>query len=962
MKKILLILALLMPMIALGQSREYNQLYGKAQELFDAEKYEEAIECLKKCDAIDQKQLEPSHQAEYDIAMCRRALSDQLYSQGKYNEAIEYETLAATTLKKLLGEEHPDYATSLNDLAGYNSYIGNYTEAIRLGTIAMEIWKKALGEEHPDYATSLSNLAGYNSIIGNYTEAIRLGTIAMEISKKVLGEEDPDYATVLSDLAMFNCYIGNYTEAIRLGTIALEIRKKVLGEEDPDYATSLSNLAMFNYDIGNYTEAIRLETIAMEIRKKVLGEEHPDYATSLNNLAACNGKIGNYTEAIRLETITMEIRKEVLGEEHPNYATSLSNLATCNYYIGNYTEAIRLGTIAMEIRKKVLGEEHPAYAFSLDNLAMFNSDIGNYTEAIRLGTIAMEIRKKVLGEEHPAYATSLYRLAEYFFYTNNYDESVKFIKQYYECSSTFILKSFSSMTNQERSNYWNMYSAFYSNNLTEVAYALSVEPSYYGGSTYADVTTLAYNGQVLSKGLLLNAEIEIQKIIEQSGDIPLSNLYYKLKQDRTTLDNLYQISPDKRPMDADSLQKVIDNEERLLVESSKELGDYTKNLSIKWTDIQKNLKNNDIAIEFANFTDSTDQTIYTALVIKKGMVSPELVKLDFVGSDTADYSSPTLYNRIWKPLDKYLQGVQNVYFSPAGKFHTIGIEYLPNNSGEIFAKQYNAYRLSSTRELALQHETNPNKKASVYGGIVYNFDESDWQNVAEENAERAGEALTFLKGAKVESEEITDILKNGSFDVEYGTDKAATEESFKKLSGSGIKILHVATHGFYEPENKENSFANMLSFGDEHSQEDRSLSRSGLFFAGANTFLNPEQRQFIPEGVDDGILTAKEISRLDFKGLDLVVLSACETGLGEVTGEGVFGLQRGFKKAGAQTIIMTLWNVNDKPAKEFMTEFYRNLMAGKTKREAFISAQDKNRLKYFDPKMWAGFIMVDGEE
>ena len=581
-----------------------------------------------------------------------------------------------------------------------------------------------------------------------------------------------------------------------------------------------------------------------------------------------------------------------------------------------------------------------------------------------LFVLALLMPLMVLGQNREF--SQLYEKAEELFEAGKYEEAIEYLKKCdaidreqlepshqaeYDIAicrralaiqlNTFILKYFSSITNQERTNYWNKYSYFFNNELPKVAYMLSIEPSYYGGSTYADVSAMAYNGQLLSKGLLLNAELEIQSLIEQQGNEQLKDMYYKIKQNRIMLDNLYQLTPSERTMDADSLQKVIDNEERLLVESSKELGDYTKNLSIKWTDIQKNLKNNDIAIEFANFTDSTDQTIYTALVIKKGMESPELVKLDFVGSDTVDYSSPTLYNKIWKPLDKYLQGVQNLYFAPSGKFHTIGIEYLPNGNGEIFAKQYNAYRLSSTRELTLNHTVNPAKKASVYGGIIYNFDEEDWQNVAEENAERAGEALTFLKGAKVESEEITGILKNGSFDVEYGTDKAATEESFKKLSGSGIKIFHVATHGFYEPESKKNSFANMLSFGDEHLQEDRSMSRSGLFFAGANTFLSPEQRQFIPDGVDDGILTAKEISRLDFKGLDLVVLSACETGLGEVTGEGVFGLQRGFKKAGAQTIIMSLWKVNDKPAKEFMTEFYRNLMAGKSKREAFIAAQDK---------------------
>ena len=532
-------------------------------------------------------------------------------------------------------------------------------------------------------------------------------------------------------------------------------------------------------------------------------------------------------------------------------------------------------------------------------------------------------------------------------------ESTELYQQTYDRLEALVLKTFAYMTNKERSDFWNKYSTFFNVHQPLVAYH---QPN-------DTLKSLAFNGQLLSKGLLLNAELEIQNLIEQQGNEQLKEMYYTLRQDRQKLDELYQLAPDERHMDADSLQKVIDNEERLLVESSKELGDYTQNLSIKWNDVQKSLKDNDIAIEFANFTDTTKQDVYIALILKKGMTSPELVKLDFADTDNTDYSSPTLYNKIWKPLDNYLQGVQNVYFSPAGKFHTIGIEYLPNENNGIFAKQYNAYRLSSTRELALNHTVNPAKKASVYGGIIYNFDESDWQNVAvEEDAERAGESLTFLKGAKVEAEEITSILEDGSFDVQQGTDKTATEESFKKLSGSGIKILHIATHGFYEPENKKESFADLLSAGDKDSHEDRSLSRSGLFLAGANTALNSEQRQFIPDGVDDGILTAKDISRMDFKGLDLVVLSACQTGLGEVTSEGVFGLQRGFKKAGAHTIIMSLWDVYDMATQHLMTEFFQNLANGKSKREAFVLAQEKVRQKYPDPEEWAAFIMVDGIE
>jgi CHAT domain-containing protein len=193
------------------------------------------------------------------------------------------------------------------------------------------------------------------------------------------------------------------------------------------------------------------------------------------------------------------------------------------------------------------------------------------------------------------------------------------------------------------------------------------------------------------------------------------------------------------------------------------------------------------------------------------------------------------------------------------------------------------------------------------------------------------------------------------------SDASATEESFKMLSGSGIQILHIGTHGFYESEgDMENAGYKFYTAASQQTDEDKALSCSGLLFAGANSALNPKRVNEIPEGADDGILTAKEISRLDFSGLDLVVLSARQTGLGEVTGEGVFGLQRGFKKAGAQTIVMSLWKVADEPTQLLMIEFFKNLTAGQSKRAAFLAAQQTVRAKYPNPLYWAAFVMVDG--
>ena len=910
MKCWLIFLLLLLPHLAAPQSKKSNLLFQKGSELFDSAKYDEALPYFIKSDSLDKKKLKPSapnyHRAELQVANCLAKI------------AFQYDRK--------------------ND----------YPEAIRLQTMAVEIFKKVLGAQNRDYAKSLHHLAWFYDDIGNYHEAIRLQTIAVQIQKNYLGEYNQDHASSLNNLAIYYGRIGNYAEAIGAVTQAKEIFKKTAGENSPSYASALSNLAGYYREIGNYAEAIRIGTLAMEIRKSVLGEKHASYAISLNNLAGYYNETGNNSEAIRLGNIALQIRRDAIGEDHPDYAKSLSRLA--GYYddSGNHAEAIRLGTLAMEKRKKILGEQHPYYAMSLSNLAGYYFKIFDYTEAISLATTASQLRRNILGDDHPWYAESLKQLATFHLVISNYDKAAQYYRQAYTRINAFILKNFASMTSKERANFWKKHSDFFGSELTYAAYK---HPD-------TTLTAIAYDSQVFSKGLLLNAELEIQNLISQSGDTAFENRYYKIKQDRAILDGLYQTAVSKRFIDADSLAKVIDREERLLVESSKALGNYTQKLSISWHDVQKHLKNNDLAIEFAAVKDtSAKQIVYVALVLKNGMKSPEIVKLfniyDFFDIEPKEYYTATkLYDLVWKPLEPYLQDVKTVYFSPAGWLHTIGIEYLRDGDGNIFAEKYDTYRLSSTRELAMSRTINPSRKATTYGGIKYELSEQP-------DTVRGG--MSYLASTKLESASIATLLRSANYNVTALSDTAATEESFKKLSGTDIKILHIGTHGFYESEdNMENVGYQFYASASQQTNEDRSLSRSGLLFAGANSALDPKRMGKIPDGADDGVLTAKEISRLDFQGLDLVVLSACQTGLGEITGEGVFGLQRGFKKAGAQTIVMSLWKVADESTQLLMVEFFKNLTAGQSKRAAFLAAQKTVREKYPNPLHWAAFVMVDG--
>jgi CHAT domain-containing protein len=272
------------------------------------------------------------------------------------------------------------------------------------------------------------------------------------------------------------------------------------------------------------------------------------------------------------------------------------------------------------------------------------------------------------------------------------------------------------------------------------------------------------------------------------------------------------------------------------------------------------------------------------------------------------------------------------------------------------------YRLSSTRELTNEVKCSDTKKCVIYGGIQYDVDnrgngKEDEETAAEvRNDGNLKSGIAYLPQTLVEMENVSKILC-AKYELTGFSGSNATEESFKQLSGTFAIIIHVATHGFYVPKFRKSAITKIIK-NPFNSLEDQSLSCSGIMMAGANNTL---AKEFLPG--DDGILSAKEISRLNLSGIDLVVLSACETGLGDISDEGVFGLQRGFKKAGVNSIMMSLWEVDDEATQVLMSAFYKNLVEGQSKREAFVNAQQYLRItqdkKFDNPRFWAAFIMLD---
>ena len=923
-----------------------------------------------------------------DYALSLSKLGNYYCDLGDYKKAVEFGTMAMNLRKQSLGEEHPDYALSLNNLAGYYSNLGDYRKAVEFGTQAMNICKQTLEENHPGYATSLSNLASYYCDLGEYNKAIEIGTMAMNLCKHTLGEKHLDYALSLSNLAGYYSNLGEYNKAVELGTQALNIRKQALGEKHPDYASSLNNLANYYYSLGDYNKAVELGTQALNIRKQTLGEKHPDYASSLGCLADYYSRLGNYNKAIELGRQALNIRKQTLGEKHPNYASSLGCLADYYSRLGNYNKAIELGRQALNIRKQTLGEKHPNYATSLNNLANYYSGLGDYNKAVELGTMAMNIYKETLGEKHPDYASSLSNLASYNYQCHNYQEAYRLLSKSIRIQKHIVLSMFKEATSRTRQTFWNKNNAEFDFFLS---FCLKAHNQDYNGELY-DYSAL------FTKGLLLNAETNARDVILESGDTAIVKQFDALQSVRIMLNKQYEKPIAERTLNCDSLGNVAELMERELIKSSKAYGDFTRSLTITWKDVQNELADGDVAIEFIStpFLDN-DSVMYIALALKKGYPEPKLIPL-FEEKTLKELSNDNpndaqqLFHLVWNPLLSELEGTRNVYFSPSGALYNIGIENLPISAAERMSDRYNMYRLSSTRLLALHPHSTSERKTALFGGLDYEMSPQDVASNNLKNAyhsefiaqnrdasadfmERGGfGALPFsLKEVKSASK----LLEANGYECHLFEGKDGTEEAFKSLSGKKVKVVHLSTHGAFVPKKeakntKQKNNFRFIQFDDaapQAQEEDQSLTRSFLVMAGGNMLKNYDS---IPEGIDDGILTAQEIAHTDLRGCDLVVLSACETALGDITNEGVMGLQRGFKKAGANTILMSLWKVDDQASSLLLTKFYENLLSKKMpKIDALKKAQDyvrnyeievegKKEKIFSDPKFWTSFILLDG--
>lgn len=884
---------------------------------------------------------------------------------------------------QMIDSDTKEYLHAIEIIASYYWNLSDYKKAIEYNEKAVELGKNILGEKHPFYANELCNLANCYWVLVFYQKSLDLYEKAHDICVQSCGRSNIRSLNVLSSIARTKADMGDRYEGEALLTEALFMSKNRYGDKSYEYATFLSLFSYIKLEHNELKTACKLITESNNILKKIEGESGYNYLNNLHNLSIVLSYLGDDEEALKMINKAILGTKKIYGVDHIQYKRCI--LQKCAIMQDPH-EAINL------INKEIIPFDYlydgkfiaDAYGVLSEKYLGINAD-----SCIHYQQKSLDLYAQLLGKNSDKYIAHTGALAEYLHFYQMYERSSQKYQDYFLLRKQALINDLISMGNKQRKDYRNFYDDVFDIEIPKVAYTLMTDSSF---------MKMFYDFLLMKKGLLLNTEIALKDLLIDQNDSTIIRLYDDLELISRLENSSWEAGV------TTSVEERIKTEEKLnridveLMKKSSAYNQLKSRLLVSCDDVREKLQDNEIAIEFETIPINKDSIVYAALTLRKSQNEPKLIPL-FEEKELKALSPSRLYNTLelsnilWKPLNDDLTDVETIYFSPIGELYNINIECLPFYGGEgPISDHFNIYRLSSTRELAINTVESDGNKAIIYGGLSYDMSIKDMEDNAIKykgltrgntitpyidsliiRKDNPITALQYLPGTRDEAESVSKILNVDN----YGTISAikyvgvdGTEASFKSLSGKRIKIIHIATHGFYH--NEHNYFSqlkkNKLLLSEYKliaDEEEKMLTRSGLYFAGANHIRMGE---ILTEGMDDGILTAREIAEVDLRGLDLVVLSACQTALGDISGDGVFGLQRGFKKAGANSILMSLWHVDDNVTKLLMEQFYINYLSGMSKQDSLKQAQRYVReyeieggfRPYDNPYYWASFIMLDG--
>lgn len=893
---------------------------------------------------------------------------------------------------------------------------GDLARAISIAKSSMAIYEQNEAQNSLAYGRLLVNTANYCYQLENYAGSLEMLEKALPILQQLQGTSGMDYNRCLTTLSTVHSRMGNIEKA---NDLSLQLSHGKAGGADVsiENAVLLSKQAEVSALNGDYNQAIMLQEEAKHIY--VAHKDSVGVARCLTMVADYTNRKGNNekAEALCLESIDILQRK---AKESKDLANAFNTLSIVYNVRADYSAALDYSNKAADVCEHTADTVSTFYAQILNNMSIYSSALRQTDEAVGYASNAYRIYCNVLGENHPQVVSVLFNIASIYHQTGDRENLEKYFHKAVEMQKSIVRNNFTHLTVQERERYWEDRKGVFE----AAPYFACQFPA--SSSLLAD----AYNSQLMTKGILLNSEIDFRTMLEKSGNTSLRDKYMRLFELNRQIDELFKLGDAESTQTAFQLQRKAELLEHDLMKNSKEFGDYTRSMAIGYKDIAEALGDEDVAVELLSVPQLDGSYIYFALYLRKGWDAPKGVfmfnsaSLDRINHEGKNFTallkdgkgakyifnSVDVGRMVWENLmhrleaDTDLPAVRNVYFSPSSLFYQWGIEYLEIDEGVRMCEKYNVYRLSSTKNIVQNETHQPLTTAAVFGGIDYDIDielmrelaqtrvdfsdtqsrsftindnelladngdsdrsvQFEWEDVLDDDGETrgaGGAGFGYLPGTMAEASQIYANLREHGIVTFPVMAEEAIEENFKAMDGKHLTLLHIATHGFNFPEGSKSRKALDHFIVKPHvvSESESGMGYSGLIMAGSNNVFAKRIR--MPKDIDDGILTSREIASLDLSGLELAVLSACQTGVGDIKGDGVFGLQRALKKAGARTLLMSLWNVNDRATQIMMSSFYGSMLDGASRHEAFIRAQQQLRSNgYDDPKFWAAFIMLDG--
>jgi CHAT domain-containing protein len=920
----------------------------------------------------------------------------QLLRQARYTEAHSPLEHALAT-REHLQPGHPDLARTrlvAGDLAVME---GRFQEARDLYAQSLDIAETRLRADHPDVALYASALAVAWRRLGDYPEALRLRERAVGIARRTFGEQHPIYAGYLNDLAISHVLNEDYANARPLFERSLAIHERAIGRSHQRIATIVYNLGIVSRLLGDTEASRRHLRQATDIWRHWLGKAHPIVANALFELALVSVDEGNDVVAVNLLNQSLLIRERALGSTHIQVAQSLTELASVYARLGRIADADSASTRAVRIWETANTPRSVPFAEALERRGRVLTSNGNYEESRAFFDRALAIYQDVFGASHP-------------FTTSAHAASAEAM-----LASGDARLAFSTALDAERNSREQLRLTLrYLPERDAVGYAgrrlraLDTALAALGeAGADADLERAAFDALVRSRALVLDEMAARQRISTDAARAELRTLWQEVASRRQRLATLIVRGRDEdRPGQyrtlLESARRDKDVVERALAEKSSSFANELADREIGLDDVADTLTPGSAVVSILRYekprsrSSAQAEAHYAAFVLggDRSIAFVPLGREEVVDAAVSQWrreaSLPAVTSRsraqveesyraagervrrlLWDPLLPALSNADRVFMVPDGPVSLVNFAALPASAdGYLIDHGPTIHYASAERDLVSSLRTDSSGRGLLaLGGASFNAAAGTVPSsaVAFRGAIancRSFQSLRFapLPATRGEASEIAGLWAETTQAAQLLEGDGASEAAFKQLA-PGRRVLHVATHGFFlgsecpGPRMRTRAVGGLVSGSPVVVNADNPLLLAGLALAGAN-------RRTRSENGEDGILTAEEVGALDLSGVEWAVLSACDTGLGEIrAGEGVFGLRRAFQVAGVRTVIMSLWSVDDQATRLWMRALYegrlqRSLTTAEAVREASLTVlRDRRaRSESTHPFYWGAFV------